>query len=605
MIRALYLLFVLSGAAGLIYESIWTRYLGLFVGHDAYAQIIVLVIFLGGMSVGALAVSRRSERLTQPLYGYVAVEFAVGLIGLFFHEAFQGVISWTYATVYPALAGSWLLPLAKWGIASALILPQSVLLGMTFPLMTAGVLRLARENAGPLARDALLLQQPRRGGGRARRRFLPGLAGRPARHPAHRRHAQPRRGRSDGWRGALQRGMRRSMRERRESKAGERGGSHARPSRFYLPGPATRANAPLDQPRHRRRVVHLRDRLDPDARAGPRQRDSLVRADALGVHPRPRPRRLVDPLPRRPAPEPAPHAGPRPVDDGLPRIGHAAALRPVVRLGGRPPLDVCPQRRRLHRLHDRPIRALSPHHASRHLLRGDDAAAHHPHADRGRRRRARDRRGVRLEHARLDRGCGTRRSRAAAAARPQGHAHHGRRDRHGHRGAAARPRRRAQRDERSPAGAGGRPGHRRAGPGGRPRRAVSTGTCSRAACTERAASCRQASGRSRFYRDGRTATVTRRQDGRAGHPDARHERKARRVARRRPGISACDSGSRPLAARWPTPRPRRCCRSSPWRTCPTRTSAAVIGQGSGMSSHLLLGSPALKRPGDDRDRAAR
>src|SRR5262245_36674237 len=27
--------FVLSGGAGLIYESIWTRYLGLFVGHSA------------------------------------------------------------------------------------------------------------------------------------------------------------------------------------------------------------------------------------------------------------------------------------------------------------------------------------------------------------------------------------------------------------------------------------------------------------------------------------------------------------------------------------------------------------------------------------------
>jgi predicted membrane-bound spermidine synthase len=148
MIRALYLLFVISGAAGLIYESIWTRYLGLFVGHDAYAQIIVLVIFLGGMSAGALAVSRKSERLTQPLYGYVAVEFVVGLIGLFFHDVFQAVTSWTYASVYPGLAGSWLLPVAKWGIASALIIPQSVLLGMTFPLMSAGVLRLAKENPG-------------------------------------------------------------------------------------------------------------------------------------------------------------------------------------------------------------------------------------------------------------------------------------------------------------------------------------------------------------------------------------------------------------------------------------------------------------------------
>ena len=79
MTAFLCVIFVLSGAAGLIYESIWTRYLGLFVGHDAYAQIIVLVIFLGGMSVGAMLVSRRSERVRQPLFGYVAVEFAVGV----------------------------------------------------------------------------------------------------------------------------------------------------------------------------------------------------------------------------------------------------------------------------------------------------------------------------------------------------------------------------------------------------------------------------------------------------------------------------------------------------------------------------------------------
>lgn len=148
MVKALYFLFVLSGAAGLIYESTWTRYLGLFVGHDAYAQIIVLVIFLGGMSLGALAISRWSERLKEPLYGYVAVEFAAGCIGLFFHEIFQSVTGWAYQSVYPALAGSSALLAAKWGIAGSLILPQSVLLGMTFPLMTAGVLRLQSRRPG-------------------------------------------------------------------------------------------------------------------------------------------------------------------------------------------------------------------------------------------------------------------------------------------------------------------------------------------------------------------------------------------------------------------------------------------------------------------------
>jgi spermidine synthase len=148
MIIVLYIAFVLSGAAGLIYESIWTRYLGLFVGHDAYAQIIVLVIFLGGMSVGAMGISRWSERLKDPLYGYVAIEFAVGCIGLFFHEIFQGVTGWVYQGVYPALAGSWTMTAAKWAIAGSLILPQSILLGMTFPLMSAGVLRLRSSHSG-------------------------------------------------------------------------------------------------------------------------------------------------------------------------------------------------------------------------------------------------------------------------------------------------------------------------------------------------------------------------------------------------------------------------------------------------------------------------
>src|SRR5580765_4801697 len=148
MIRLLYVLFVLSGAAGLMYEATWTRYLGLFVGHDAYAQIIVLVIFLGGMSFGAGMVSRYSRRLAQPLYGYVAVEFAVGCLGLFFHDIYVVTTSWAYASVFPAVAGGWALTAVKWALASGLILPQSILLGATFPLMSAGALRLAPRRPG-------------------------------------------------------------------------------------------------------------------------------------------------------------------------------------------------------------------------------------------------------------------------------------------------------------------------------------------------------------------------------------------------------------------------------------------------------------------------
>src|SRR3989337_24573 len=138
--------FVLSGAAGLIYESIWSRYLGLFVGHSADAQVIVLVIFLGGMSLGAALAARYSERIREPLVreplvGYAAVEIAVGLIGLVFHDIFQSVSGVAYATLFPALAGGAALVAVKWLLAGLLILPQSLLLRATFPLMSAGILR--------------------------------------------------------------------------------------------------------------------------------------------------------------------------------------------------------------------------------------------------------------------------------------------------------------------------------------------------------------------------------------------------------------------------------------------------------------------------------
>ncbi len=148
--------FVLSGAAGLIYESIWARYLGLFVGHSAYAQLIVLAVFLGGMAAGAAATARWADRISRPLWWYAITEAVVGVIGLGFHEIFQGVTGLAYSAILPGLPA----PLAlgvKWGIAALLILPQSVLLGATFPLMSAGALRLERLERGEAASPGRLL----------------------------------------------------------------------------------------------------------------------------------------------------------------------------------------------------------------------------------------------------------------------------------------------------------------------------------------------------------------------------------------------------------------------------------------------------------------
>jgi spermidine synthase len=148
LVLALYVLFFISGLAGLIYESVWSRYLGLFVGHGAYAQVIVLVIFLGGMSAGAMYAGKRSKRIANPLFAYAVIEGAVGVIGIAFHSVYGVVTDVAYDSVFPALSGGVGLSIAKWGIAALLVLPQSLLLGATFPLMSAAALRLSREEPG-------------------------------------------------------------------------------------------------------------------------------------------------------------------------------------------------------------------------------------------------------------------------------------------------------------------------------------------------------------------------------------------------------------------------------------------------------------------------
>lgn len=144
----LYAVFMLSGAAGLMYEMIWSRYLALFLGHSAYAQVLVIAIFLGGMALGALFAGKRSGRWLDPLKWYAGIELLIGALGIFFHDIFEAATGLAYTSVFPALAGTLLLPTFKWALAICLILPQSILLGATFPLMAAGIMRRVGEQPG-------------------------------------------------------------------------------------------------------------------------------------------------------------------------------------------------------------------------------------------------------------------------------------------------------------------------------------------------------------------------------------------------------------------------------------------------------------------------
>jgi len=146
--RLLFLIFAFSGFSGLIYESIWTHYLKLFLGHAAYAQTLVLAIFMGGMALGSWWCGARSARWKNLLRGYALVEGIIGVTALVFHPLFDGYVQFSYTTLLPAIGDPAWVTAFKWSSAALLILPQSILLGMTFPLLSGALIRRYPDNPG-------------------------------------------------------------------------------------------------------------------------------------------------------------------------------------------------------------------------------------------------------------------------------------------------------------------------------------------------------------------------------------------------------------------------------------------------------------------------
>ena len=147
---SLFVIFSISGFSGLIYQSIWTHYLKLVLGHAAHSQTLVLAIFMGGMAIGAWLVSKKSKNISNPILIYAIIELVVGFMAIFFHQIFVTSQSFLYTDILPSVQSSDSAAIVRWIWAALLILPQSILLGATFPLMSAGIVRLFPHQTGSI-----------------------------------------------------------------------------------------------------------------------------------------------------------------------------------------------------------------------------------------------------------------------------------------------------------------------------------------------------------------------------------------------------------------------------------------------------------------------
>jgi predicted membrane-bound spermidine synthase len=132
--RPLWPILFLSGAAGLIYQVAWQKYLAILLGAEVRATAIVIAIFLAGVSLGYFLFGNYARRAgARLLAAYALVELGLGVWALLFPMLFRGALALT-GHLYTA-----------WGVdslatdvltAALLIGPPTVLMGGTLPLLT-------------------------------------------------------------------------------------------------------------------------------------------------------------------------------------------------------------------------------------------------------------------------------------------------------------------------------------------------------------------------------------------------------------------------------------------------------------------------------------
>ncbi len=143
-----YVLFVLSGATGLVYELVWTRELIFVFGGTTHAISTVLVAFMGGLGLGSYLAGRFSKNARNPGRVYGAIEIIIGVYALAV-PLLLNLADPIYRAIYPSVATEpWLLTAARFVVGAGVLLVPTTLMGATLPLLV----RYVTLHAGQAAR---------------------------------------------------------------------------------------------------------------------------------------------------------------------------------------------------------------------------------------------------------------------------------------------------------------------------------------------------------------------------------------------------------------------------------------------------------------------
>jgi spermidine synthase len=137
--KIIFALFFLSGAASLANEVVWFKYLTLTFGATTSATATLLAVFMGGLALGSWLFSRPARRLVRPALIYALLEAGVGVFALATPALFA-LVNRGYVFAYRLGATS---PpelfLVRFALSTAALLPPTILMGATFPVLAREV----------------------------------------------------------------------------------------------------------------------------------------------------------------------------------------------------------------------------------------------------------------------------------------------------------------------------------------------------------------------------------------------------------------------------------------------------------------------------------
>ncbi len=140
------LIFFLSGAAALLFETLWFRLSGLTFGNTAWASALVLTSFMSGLAAGNLLAVRISEG-QDPLRLYAAIEAAIAIAGFALVLLLPSTQN-LFAPLFRVFLGSdFALNAARLVLAFVLLCIPTTLMGATLPIVVGAFSR-SEENYG-------------------------------------------------------------------------------------------------------------------------------------------------------------------------------------------------------------------------------------------------------------------------------------------------------------------------------------------------------------------------------------------------------------------------------------------------------------------------